>query len=92
LTDEEEDQLPSTEQDLFTIDTISSPEELVGVRFQGHQTFPYPNHFYTYTASDIEVDDTHVKTKVQDNRLLPRFSLRQPAYLKVYEHLDRTLV
>jgi hypothetical protein len=33
LADKEEDQLPSTEEDLFAIDTISSLGELVGVIF-----------------------------------------------------------
>jgi hypothetical protein len=69
LADEEEDQLPSTEEDLFAIDTISLPRKLVVARFQGDRPSPYPNWFYYYTKGDIEVDDTHV--------MLPRLSLRQ---------------
>jgi hypothetical protein len=69
LADEEEDQLPSTEEDLFAIDTISLPRKLVVARFQGDRPSPYPNWFYYYTKGDIEVDDTHVMTKMQDKQI-----------------------
>jgi hypothetical protein len=69
LADKEENQLPSIEKDVFAIDTIPLPRELVGVSSQGDHLSPYPNHFFTYTKGDIEVDETHVKTQVQDKQI-----------------------
>jgi hypothetical protein len=63
ITKEEEDQLPSIEEDLFAIGTIPFPEKLVGASSKEDHPSPYPNHFSTYTKSDIEVDDTHVRTQ-----------------------------
>jgi hypothetical protein len=77
---------------------------LVGTSFHGDHPSSYPNHYYIYTEGDIEVDDTHIKTKVQDKQIaawtlleteqVQQFNVgtkTKPAYLKVKVHLDRAL-
>jgi hypothetical protein len=70
LVDEEEDQLPSTEEDLFAIDTIYLLGDLVGANSEGADLSFYPKHFSTYTEGDIAVDKIPVKTKVQNMRIV----------------------
>jgi hypothetical protein len=104
LTDEEEDRFLSTEEDLFAIGTITLHGDLVGTRSERANPSSYPKHFSTYTKENIVVDETLVKTKVQDMRiaawtLLDKEQVRllnvgtetEPTYLKVNTHLDQAL-
>jgi hypothetical protein len=52
ITEKEEDQLPSIEEDLFAIGTIPLHGKLVGASSQGDHPSPYPNHFSTYIEGD----------------------------------------
>jgi hypothetical protein len=104
LADKEEDKLPSIEKDVFAIDTIPLPEELVGVSSQGDHLSPYSNHFLTYIKDDTEVDDTNVKTQVQDKQITAWTLIEakqvhqlnvepeiEPKYLEVDAHLEKAL-
>jgi hypothetical protein len=69
LTDEEEDRFFSTKEDLFAIGTITLFGDLGGTCSEGADPSSYPKHFSTYTEGDIVVDETPIKTKVQDMRI-----------------------
>jgi hypothetical protein len=102
LVDNEE--LPSTEKDVFEIDTIPLSGELVGVSSQGNHLSPYSNNFLTYTKGDIEVGDTHVKTQMQDKQIATWTLIEakqvyqlnvepktKPKYLEVDAHFEKAL-
>jgi hypothetical protein len=65
----EEDQILSSEEDLFAIGTITLHGDLVGTRSKGADPSSYPKHFSTYTEGDIVEDKTPIKTKVLDMRI-----------------------
>jgi hypothetical protein len=68
LIEKEEDQLLSTEDDLFTIGTIILFREFIRRSSKGTDPCPYLNQYYTYTKSDIEVD-IPITIKVQDKEI-----------------------
>ena len=70
LVDEEEDQLPPTEEDLFAIGIIYLPGDLVGANSEGIDLSFYPKHFSTYIEGDIVVDKILVKKKMQNMHIV----------------------
>lgn len=104
LIDKKEDWFFSIEEDLFAIGTITLPRNLVGARSKGADPSSYSKHFSTYMEGDITVDETPIKTKVQEMRITTWTLLEveqvqllnveietKPAYLKVNTHLDQAL-